>query len=62
LAFVGVSLLVVVVLVGSGLVQFHWAYVAGAVFAAAVELAPVPLDDNLTVPLLTGTAMQLLVV
>jgi dolichol kinase len=62
LAFVGVSLLVVLALEGSGLVPFHWAYAAGAVIAAAVELAPIPLDDNLTVPLLTGTAMQLMVV
>jgi len=58
LAFIGVSVLVVLALVSSGFIQFHWGYIAGAVVAAGVELAPVPLDDNLTVPLLTGTAMH----
>jgi dolichol kinase len=61
-AFVGGSLLVVLVLVSSGFAQFHWGYVVGAVVAAGVELAPIPLDDNLTVPLLSGTAMQFMVV
>jgi dolichol kinase len=35
--------------------------VAGAVVAAGVELAPFPLDDNLTVPLVTGAAIHLMV-
>jgi dolichol kinase len=60
LAFVGVSLLVVLVLVSSGFIQFHWGYIAGAVIAAGIELSPIPLDDNLTVPLLTGTAMWIM--
>jgi dolichol kinase len=34
--------------------------VAGAVVATVVELAPLPPDDNLTVPLLAGMAMHLL--
>ena len=62
LAFVGVSLLVVLVLVSSGYIQYHWGYILGALVAAGAELAPVPLDDNLTIPLLTGTAMQYSVV
>ena len=61
LAFVGGSLLVVLVLVGSGFTHYHWGFIAGAVIAAGVELAPVPLDDNLTIPLLTGTALHFLV-
>ena len=61
LAFVGGSLLVVLVLVVSGFTHYHWGFIAGAVIAAGVELAPVPLDDNLTIPLLTGTALHFLV-
>ncbi len=59
-AFVVVSLLVVVVLVGSGAVQYHWGLLAGAVIAGLVELTPIPLDDNLTIPLLSGAAMHFL--
>ncbi|MDA1219347.1 MAG: hypothetical protein O2909_07885 [Chloroflexi bacterium] len=62
LAFVGVSLLVVLILVSSGFIQYHWGLIVGAVIAAGVELAPVPLDDNLTIPLLAGTAMHFMVV
>lgn len=59
-AFLVVSLLVVAVLVGSGRVPYHWALLAGAAVAALVELAPVPPDDNLTIPLAAGGAMHLL--
>lgn len=62
LAFVGSSLLVVLILVGSGFTHYHWGLIAGAVIAAGIELAPVPLDDNLTIPLLTGTALHLLMI
>ena len=61
-AFVLVSLAVVAVLIASGVVQYHWALVAGAVIAAMVELAPIPVDDNLTIPLVSGAIMQFLVV
>ena len=61
LAFIGVSLLVLLVLVGSGFIQYHWGFIVGAVIAAGVELAPIPLDDNLTIPLLTGTAIHFMV-
>ncbi len=39
----------------------HWslAVVIAAFVAAAVELAPIPIDDNLTVPLIGGAAMTL---
>jgi dolichol kinase len=33
---------------------------AGALVAAVVEIVPVPLDDNLSIPLMSGLAMQLL--
>ena len=41
-------------------VQYHWGLLVGAVVAGLVELTPAPVDDNLTVPLLAGTAMHLL--
>ena len=38
---------------------WSWGIVIGVIVAAAVELAPIPLDDNLTVPLIAGGAMTL---
>ena len=48
------------VLVSTGIIPFHWGLLAGAVVAGIAELLPVPLDDNLTVPLASGTVMYLL--
>ncbi len=62
LAFIGVSLLVGAALVAAGIAPFHWGLLAGAVVAGLVELAPLPGDDNLWVPLIAGTVMQLAVV
>jgi dolichol kinase len=70
-AFVAVSLVVVAVLVGSGAVQYHWGLLIGAGLAGLVELTPLPLplasrgdrrvlNDNLTIPLISGAVMQLL--
>ena len=59
-AFVLVSLGGCAVLVSTGVVPFHWGLLAGAVVAGVVELLPVPLDDNLTVPLVSGAVMHLL--
>ena len=59
-AFVAVALLVVAVLGGSGAVEYHWGLLAGAVVAGLVELAPLRLDDNLTVPVVAGAAMHFL--
>ncbi len=59
-AFVAVALLVVAVLGGTGAVDYHWGLLAGAAVAGLVELAPLRLDDNLTVPLLAGAAMHFL--
>ena len=59
-AFVAVALLVVAVLGGTGAVDYHWGLLAGAAVAGLVELAPLRLDDNLTVPLVAGAAMHFL--
>ena len=58
LAFFAVSLLAVALLVFAGVTEFQWIFVAGAVVAGLVELAPSPFDDNLTVPLIAGAVMQ----
>ena len=41
-------------------VPLAWWIVPGAVVAAAAELAPLPVDDNITVPLAASVAMALL--
>ena len=41
-------------------VTFTWILVAGAVVAALVELAPLPVDDNITVPVASASAMAAL--
>ncbi len=48
---------VAAVLVLSGAVGHHWGLWAGAGIAAIVELAGIPPDDNLTIPLIAGAAM-----
>ena len=58
-AMVAVALAVVAVLHVTGAVDFRWAFVAGAVAAAAIELLPLPVDDNLTIPLGAGATMWL---
>ena len=57
LAFFAVAVAVVGVLTAGDVVSFHWGLVAGAGVAALVELAPAALDDNLTIPLISGGAM-----
>lgn len=70
-AFVAVALVIVAVLAGSGAVEYHWGLLVGAVVAGLVELTPLPsplkqgeqrgvLDDNLTIPLISGAVMHLL--
>ena len=56
-AFIAVSWAVVGVMVGGGVVDYHWGLLAGAVAAGLAELAPLPVDDNLTVPIAASTAM-----
>ena len=58
-AMVAVALTVVAVLHMTGAVDFRWAFVVGAVAAAATELLPLPVNDNLTIPLGSGATMWL---
>ena len=56
-AFIAVGVVVAALLLSFGTVEHHWALWAGAAVAALVELAGIPPDDNLTIPLIAGTAM-----
>ena len=56
-AFIAVSWAVVGVLVAAGVVDYHWGLMAGAVAAGLAELTPLPVDDNLTVPIAAGAVM-----
>ncbi len=44
----------------AGVVELRWAIAVGALVAGIAELLPLPLDDNLRVPLLAGAVMALL--
>ena len=57
MAFAGVGAAAVGLLIAAGAVAYHWALWPGAIIAALVELAGIPPDDNLSIPLITGTAM-----
>lgn len=57
LAFLVCSLVIGMVLTTADLDLFPSLVVAGAIAACAVELLPLPLDDNLTVPLFSGGVM-----
>ena len=55
--FVVASLGVVALLTMSGAISFHWGLVLGAIVAGIVELCPSIIDDNLTIPLISCSAM-----
>ena len=59
-AFIGVGVGAVAVLVAADGIDHHWALWVGAGVAGVVELASIPPDDNLAIPLITGTAMFVL--
>ena len=59
-AFVVVAIAVVAVLVGSDAIDYHWGLWIGALVAGLVELASVPPDDNVAIPLISGVAMHFL--
>ena len=59
-AFIGVGAGAAAVLIAANVIDHHWAIWVGAAVAGAVELASIPPDDNLSVPLLAGTAMHFL--
>ena len=60
-AFAAVGAAIAAVLLVFGAIEYHWALWAGAGIAALVELAGIPPDDNLTIPLIAGTAMWAMV-
>jgi len=47
------------VMVGAGSADHRWGLMAGAVAAGLIELAPLPVDDNLTVPLVAAVVMYI---
>ena len=49
------------VLSAAGVVDRHWGLYVGAVSAGMTELLPLPVDDNVTIPLVSGGVMTLLV-
>lgn len=59
-AFIGVGAGAAAVLIAANGIDHHWAIWVGAAVGGAVELASIPPDDNLSVPLLAGTAMHFL--
>ena len=59
LAFIVAGLAVWAVLTALGFGGWSAMIIAGVIVAAVVELLPIPLDDNLTVPLLAGGVMML---
>ena len=59
-AFIGVGAGAAAVLIAANGIDHHWAIWVGAAVAGTVELASVPPDDNLAIPLLAGTAMHFL--
>lgn len=59
-AMIAVGLVVAGVLHTTGAIGFRWPVAVGAVVAGITELLPLPLDDNLRVPLVAGGAMALL--
>ena len=60
LAFFAVALVVSAVLRTSGAFDVFWPAAVGALAAAAVELLRLPVDDNVTVPLVSGGLMAVL--
>ena len=58
-AFVAAALATWAVLCALGFGEWSLPIIIAAVVAALVELAPLPVDDNLTVPLIAGAVMTL---
>lgn len=56
-AFFIVALVAAWMLSASDVLSFHWGLVIGAAVAALVELVPTGLDDNITIPLISGAVM-----
>lgn len=58
-AMMAVGFAVVVLLHVTGVIDFRLAFLVGAIVATAFELAPLPINDNLTIPVGAGLAMWL---
>ena len=56
-AFAATGAAITAVLIAAGAIEHHWGLWAGAAIAALAELPGIPPDDNLTIPLIAGTAM-----
>ena len=61
LAFFGVGAGVTGVLSAVGAIDYHWGFLVGVAVAGLVELVPSVIDDNLTIPLISGAVMTVLV-
>ena len=59
-AFVAVSLIAWAILVALGYGAWSWAIVITAFIAAGVEFMPTPVDDNLTIPMVSGAHLLLM--
>ena len=59
-AFIVVGAGAAAVLVAANGIDHYWAIWVGAAVAGVVELASIPPDDNLAIPILAGAAMYLL--
>jgi dolichol kinase len=46
-------------IIGAALLDNQWVIVAGALAATVAEALPVPMDDNMRVPIVSGLVMQL---
>jgi dolichol kinase len=60
LAFVAAAAAAGLLLPFAGVPIMHGLAIAGAVVAAAVEVLPLPVNDNLVIPLVSGGAMTLI--
>jgi dolichol kinase len=49
----------VCLIIGAALLDSSWVIVAGALAATLAEALPVPMDDNMRVPIISGLVMQL---
>jgi dolichol kinase len=59
LAFLAVGLVLAALLKGLGVYPVLWPAAVGAFVAALVEFLPIPVEDNLSVPLVSAFAMSL---
>jgi len=60
LAFVAIAVTVGFLLPLTGIHLMHGIVLAGAIAAAGVELVPLPVNDNLVIPLVSGGVMEVI--